>query len=120
ARRPGPLCHPQGRQGALEAAPPGMVLLKDEGNLLPLDKGKIKSIAVIGPDAYPAQPVGGGSGAVQPFVGVSFLEGIATYLGAGAKVYYAAGVPTLDEMAGLTKFTTEANGGQAGLNAEFF
>lgn len=108
-----------GDQVALEGARSGMVLLKNDG-LLPLDKGKIKSIAVIGPDAYPVQPVGGGSGAVQPFVGVSFLEGIATYLGAGAKVYYAAGVPTLDEMAGLTKFTTEANGGQAGLNAEFF
>ncbi len=110
----------EGDQVALEGARSGMVLLKNDGNLLPLDKGKIKSIAVIGPDAYPAQPVGGGSGAVQPFAAVSFLEGIANYLGAGAKVYYAAGVPTLDEMAGLTKFTTEANGGQAGLNAEFF
>ena len=109
-----------GDQVALEGARSGMVLLKNDGNLLPLDKGKIKSIAVIGPDAYPAQPVGGGSGAVQPFASVSFLEGIANYLGAGAKVYYAVGVPTLDEMAGLTKFTTEASGGQAGLNAEFF
>jgi len=110
----------EGDQVALEGARSGMVLLKNDGNLLPLDKGKIKSIAVIGPDAYPAQPVGGGSGAVQPFAAVSFLEGIANYLGAGAKVYYAAGVPTLDEMAGLTKFTTEASGGPAGLNAEFF
>jgi beta-glucosidase len=110
----------EGDQVALEGARSGMVLLKNDGNLLPLDKGEIKSIAVIGPDAYPAQPVGGGSGAVQPFAAVSFLEGIANHLGAGAKVYYAAGVPTLDEMAGLTKFTTEANGRQAGLNAEFF
>lgn len=110
----------QGDQVALEGARSGMVLLKNDGGLLPLDKGKIKTIAVIGPDAYPAQPVGGGSGAVQPFAAVSFLEGLANYLGAGAKVYYAAGVPTLEEMAGLTKFTTEASGGQAGLNAEFF
>ncbi len=110
----------EGHQVALEGARSGMVLLKNDGDLLPLDKGKIKTIAVIGPDAYPAQPVGGGSGAVQPFAAVSFLEGLANYLGAGAKVYYAAGVPTLEEMAGLTKFTTEASGGQAGLNAEFF
>ena len=110
----------EGDQVALEGARSGMVLLKNDGNLLPLDKGKIKSIAVIGPDAYPAQPVGGGSGAVQPFAAVSFLEGIANYVGAGAKVYYAAGVPTLDEMAGLTKFTAAASGGPAGLNAEFF
>jgi beta-glucosidase len=109
-----------GDQVALEGARSGMVLLKNDGNLLPLDKGKIKSIAVIGPDAHPAQPVGGGSGAVQPFVAVSFLEGIAHYLGAGAKVYYAAGIPTLDEMAKQTKFTIEASGGQSGLKAEFF
>jgi beta-glucosidase len=115
-----PLFNPQGRQVALEAARSGMVLLKNEGNLLPLDKGKIKSIAVIGPDAYPAQPVGGGSGAVQPFVAVSFLEGITNYLGSGASVYYKSGVPALEEMAKQTRFTTEASGGKAGLKAEYF
>ncbi len=109
-----------GHEVALDAARAGMVLLKNDGNLLPLDKGRIKSIAVIGPDAYPAQPVGGGSGEVRPFAAVSFLEGIADYLGAGAKVYYAAGVPTLAEMAGQTQFTTDATGTQAGLKAEFF
>ena len=51
---------------------------------------------------------------------VSFLEGIASSLGAGAKVYYAAGLPTLDEMAERTKFTTEAGGGTPGLKAEFY
>lgn len=110
----------EGRQVGLEGARSGMVLLKNDGDLLPLDKGKLRSIAVIGPDAYPAQPVGGGSGAVQPFVAVSFLEGIANYLGTGAKVYYAAGLPTLDEMAERTKFTTAASGGKPGLNTEFF
>lgn len=115
-----PRFNAEGRQVALEAARSGIVLLKNGGNLLPLDKGRIKSIAVIGPDAYPAQPVGGGSGAVQPFVAVSFLEGIANYLGTGAKVYYESGVPTLEEMADRTKFTTEASGGKRGLKAEFF
>jgi beta-glucosidase len=109
-----------GDQVALEGARSGMVLLKNDNNLLPLDKGKIKSIAVIGPDAHPGRPVGGGSGEVQPFATVSFLQGIANYLGAGAKVYYAAGIPTLEEMAGQTKFTTEASGGEAGLKAEFY
>jgi beta-glucosidase len=79
----------EGDQVALEGARSGMVLLKNDGGMLPLDKAKIESIAVIGPDAYPAQPVGGGSGAVQPFVGASFLEGIASYLDAGTKVDYA-------------------------------
>src|ERR1700683_2438038 len=56
-----PLLNEAGGTVALEAARSGMVLLKNDGNLLPLDKTKIKSIAVIGPDAYPAQPVGIGS-----------------------------------------------------------
>ena len=114
------LLNTDARPVALEASRSGMVLLKNDGNLLPLDKGRIKSIAVIGPDAYPAQPVGGGSGEVRPYSAVSFLEGITNDLGSGAKVYYAAGLPTLNEMAGRTHFTTEASGGQAGLKAEFF
>ena len=109
----------EGRQAALEAARSGMVLLKNEGNLLPFDKSRIKSIAVIGPDAFPGQPVGGGSAEVKPFINVSFLEGIANYLGGGAKVYYEPGVPSLEDIAGNTHFTTEANGGRAGLKAEF-
>ncbi|HKC11738.1 MAG TPA: glycoside hydrolase family 3 N-terminal domain-containing protein, partial [Vicinamibacteria bacterium] len=52
-----PRYNPQGRQVALAAAGESMVLLKNEGSLLPLGKGKIKSLAIIGPDAYPAVPV---------------------------------------------------------------
>src|SRR5438067_3777653 len=63
----------QGRQVALQSAREGMVLLKNDSSLLPLDKTRIKSIAVIGPDAYPAVPDGGGSARVQPFAAVSFL-----------------------------------------------
>ena len=114
------LLNGDGRQVALEAARSGMVLLKNERNLLPLDKGRIKSIAVIGPDAWPAQPVGGGSGEVHPFWPVSFLEGISNYLGGGTKIYYAPGLPSLNDMAGLTPFTTESSGGEPGLKAEFF
>lgn len=115
-----PLLNLAGKQTALEAARSGMVLLKNEGNLLPLGKGSIKSIAVIGPDAYPAQPGGGGSAEAKPFTPVSYLEGIVNYLGGSAKVYYSPGIPTLEEMAKQTEFTTEAAGGKKGLNAEFF
>jgi beta-glucosidase len=109
-----------GNQVALEAARSGMVLLKNDGNLLPLEKGSIKSIAVIGPDAYPAQPGGGGSAEAKPFTPVSYLEGIEDYLGNSAKVYYSPGIPTLDEMSKQTEFTTQATGGQKGLKTELF
>src|SRR5262249_18429709 len=39
-----PLFPAEGRQLALEAARGSMVLLKNQGGLLPLDKGKIKSV----------------------------------------------------------------------------
>src|SRR6267378_4025371 len=89
-----PRYNQQGRQAALQAARESMVLLKNEQSLLPLGKSKIKSIAVIGPDAYPAVPVGGGSARVQPFAAVSFLEGLGNYSGTAVPVYYDRGVPT--------------------------
>jgi beta-glucosidase len=115
-----PRFNQQGRQVALSAARESLVLLKNEGALLPLNKGKIKSILVVGPDAYPAVPVGGGSARVEPFSAVSFLEGISNYLGTDVQVHYARGIPTFAEMAEATVFTTAAANGQPGLNAEYF
>jgi beta-glucosidase len=115
-----PLFIPEGRQVTLEAARSSMVLLKNDGGLLPLDKGRVKSIAVIGPDAYPAQPDGGGSAEAKPFTAVSYLEGIVNYLGNSAEVYYERGIPSLEEMAKQTQFMTEATGGQRGLKAELY
>jgi len=66
-----------------------MVLLKNSGNLLPLDKNKIKTIAVIGHNAYPAVIGGGGSSLTKPFNSVSYLEGISNYLGTSARVLCA-------------------------------
>jgi beta-glucosidase len=115
-----PRYNPQGRRAALEAAREGIVLLKNDGNLLPLDQGKIKSVAVIGPNAYPAVPLGGGSGRTEPFAAVSLLEGLSRHLDGAASVYYARGLPSLAEMAAATRFTTAAAGGQPGLRAEYF
>src|SRR6202167_5234940 len=115
-----PKLNPEGRRVSLEAARAGMFLLKNESNLLPLDKGKIHSIAVIGPDGYPAVPGGGGSAEAKPFTPVSYLEGVANYLGSGTQVYYERGLPTFDEIANHTEFTTEATGVRPGLKTEFF
>ena len=110
----------QGRQVALQSAREGMVLLKNDSSLLPLDKTRIKSIAVIGPDAYPAVPDGGGSARVQPFAAVSFLEGISNLLGSNTKVLYSRGIPKLGELANATNFSTAANNGRPGISAEYF
>ncbi len=105
---------------ALDAAREGTVLLKNEGSLLPLDKQKIKSILVVGPDAYPAQPVAGGSGKSIPFSAVSILEGIAGYVGTGATVYYERGLPKMIDFATSTDFSTAAKNGEPGLKLETF
>jgi|GEM_PF-62461 len=115
-----PLYNSAGRELALEAARSGMVLLKNDGGLLPLDKKKIKTVAVIGPDAYPAVIGGGGSSLVSPFHAVSYLEGISDYLGPDVKVLTAADTVPMAEMAAQTEFSTAPAGGSAGLKGEYF
>jgi beta-glucosidase len=108
-----------GRQVALEMARGSMVLLKNSGNLLPLDENKLKTIAVIGPDAYPAVVGGGGSSETKPFNAVSYLEGISNRLGAKVKVLYGVDVPPVDEVFESSDFVTTP-GGESGLKGEYF
>jgi beta-glucosidase len=96
---------------ALETARESMVLLKNDGDLLPLKRQQVKSIAVIGPNAYPAVPVGGGSAHVEPSAAISFLQGLATHLGSGATAYYQRGIATHAELADRTNFQTVENDG---------
>jgi beta-glucosidase-like glycosyl hydrolase len=46
---------PDHRRLALEAAPEGIVLLKNDGGLLPLDRKRVRKLAVIGPNADDAR-----------------------------------------------------------------
>src|SRR5689334_19308875 len=74
---------------ALEAARKSIVLLKNEGRLLPLDRSKLKTLAVIGPNAKGLH-LGGYSR--DPGHGVDVLSGITARAGAGVRVVYAEGV----------------------------
>jgi beta-glucosidase len=73
---------------AAEAARKVIVLLKNDKNLLPLDVTKLKTIAVIGPNAADVH-LGGYSR--DPGYGVSVLDGIKAKVGDKAKVLYAEG-----------------------------
>ncbi len=110
----------EGRVLAREEAEDGMVLLKNDGHLLPLDKSKLKTVAVIGPDAYPAVIGGGGSSLVAPYRSVSYLEGISNYLGPGVKVLTAEDSAPLPEVVENSEFQTSATGGESGLHGEYF
>ena len=109
----------QGREAALQNARESMVLLKNEGGVLPLGPG-VKSILVVGPTAHPAVLGGGGSSQMQPFTSVSFLEGLANRAGAQVQVHYSRGIASLSEMVGATEFRTAEKGGERGVRAEYF
>jgi beta-glucosidase len=83
---------PDQRAVALQGATEGIVLLKNEGGLLPLDTAKIHSIAVIGPNAAVARTGGGGSSLVRPKYSIAPLDGIKTRAGNALQVTYALGV----------------------------
>jgi len=79
---------PEHRKLAIEAARKVIVLLKNDKNLLPLDLTKLKTIAVIGPNAADVH-LGGYSR--DPGYGVSVLDGIRAKAGDKVKVLYAEG-----------------------------
>lgn len=79
---------PEHQQLALKAAHEAIILLKNQEHLLPLDKSRLRKIAVIGPNAADVH-LGGYSN--NPGRGVSILQGIKNKVGAGAEVYYAEG-----------------------------
>ncbi|HXN48079.1 MAG TPA: glycoside hydrolase family 3 N-terminal domain-containing protein [Bryobacteraceae bacterium] len=76
------------RDLAEKTAEKAVVLMKNEGNLLPLDLSKLKTIAVIGPNAADVHIGGYGR---EPGHGVSILDGIRQRVGDAAKVVYAEG-----------------------------
>ncbi|MGD0788880.1 MAG: glycoside hydrolase family 3 C-terminal domain-containing protein [Terracidiphilus sp.] len=115
-----PRYNQQGRLAALQSAREGIVLLKNQGNLLPLDPAKVKTIAVIGPDAFPAIPTAGGSGQIPTFTEVSALKGIGDRLGVNANVVYDRGVPKLSILAVRTGFMQALGKFALGLTVETF
>ncbi len=74
---------------ALKAAQEAMVLLKNEDNILPFDTAKIKTLAIIGPNASGVH-LGGYSSV--PMKGVGILEGFEAFASShNMKIRYAEG-----------------------------
>jgi beta-glucosidase len=115
-----PRYNAQGRAAALQTALEGIVLLKNADGMLPFDRTRIRSIAVIGPNAYPAVPHGGGSVTVVPFHATSLLEGLSDELGTAVDVHYSRGIADLHRIAAATRFSTAAGGDRPGLQVEVF
>lgn len=74
----------------LRSSRASIVLLKNENKLLPLDKKKLKTVGVVGPNANNRKAlVGNYEGTASEYITV--LEGIKEYLGEDVRVYYSEG-----------------------------
>src|SRR5690606_5012718 len=73
-----------------------LVLLKNEQNILPLDKSKLKTIGVIGPNANNRRAlVGNYEGTASRYI--TPLEGIQEYVGDDVRVLYSEGCDLFKE-----------------------
>ncbi|MDE6467727.1 MAG: glycoside hydrolase family 3 C-terminal domain-containing protein, partial [Muribaculaceae bacterium] len=113
-----PMDNPEGAAAALELAREGIVLLKNDGDLLPV-KTDVKRIAVIGPNAN-SYISGGGSSYTFPFHSVSLLDGIRTHAPEGVEILYSPGLPTLPETVQQSVFYSAPGSDVRGLKAEFY
>jgi beta-glucosidase len=77
-------------QLAFETATKGIVLLKNNQNLLPLDRARIKSIALIGEPAKKLQVGALGSPEVPPLHTTELIDGIKNVVGDQVAIHFAA------------------------------
>ncbi|MGC9667516.1 glycoside hydrolase family 3 C-terminal domain-containing protein [Planosporangium sp. 12N6] len=105
---------PAHRQLARRIAEQGSVLLRNEHGVLPLDSGRLRSLAVIGTAAGAGAQIGeGGSGTVVPSELVTPLAGITARAGSGVQVRYAPGTLGTAPLPVVpaTSLTPDAGGG---------
>ncbi len=107
---------PDHRATSLEAAREGIVLLKNEGNALPLSATALKSIAVIGPNAAVARTGGGGSSKVEPVYAVSTLEALKKKLGSTVEIRFAQGCRSAGDINVVPSEALVPAGGQPGVH----
>ncbi len=91
-RKPfGSLNSPEHLAAARRIAGEGMVLLKNDGGVLPIDLAKAKTIAVMGENAIKMMTVGGGSSSLKVRHEYTPLEGIRAAADGKAEVIYERG-----------------------------
>jgi beta-glucosidase len=120
-----PLDDPSSAAVALKIAREGLVLLRNQNDLLPLSKEKVRNLVVLGPNACPAVTGGGGSSQTDAFTSLSLLDAIKSAAGPNIKVSY---IPTWmganpTSSSGFSSkgfFEPRTEDGQRGAKAEYF
>jgi len=113
---------PERRALVREAAAEGIVLLKNEQQILPLQRERLTSIAMIGPNSQVAHITGGGSAQVNAHYAITPFEGIVAKVGDRVQVGYEQGctnyrlLPPLD----MSLLLAGTQGSEHGLTIEYF
>lgn len=113
---------PEHKAVALDVARGGIVLLKNQQNILPLKTSAYRSIAVLGPNADIARTGGGGSSMVVPFSAESPLEGMKRAFPSSA-ISYAIGARLTGDVPSIEPqffFLPDDTLNNNGLQAEYF
>lgn len=107
---------------AVQLAREAIVLLKNDNGTLPLERGAIRRLAVIGPNADVPLMQGGGSAAVVPSALPTPLQSLRRMAGSGIEVLHARGVDNDTMPAALDYRLTSADRGraQAGLHYAYY
>ncbi|WP_456406353.1 glycoside hydrolase family 3 C-terminal domain-containing protein [Caldithrix abyssi] len=107
---------------AVQVAREGMVLLKNDDDLLPLKPEKIRSLVVLGPTAYPTPTSGGGSAFIKPYRTISFYEAIKNTAGSQTQVDFinTERYLSMDRLVEQGRFFVDSDLSEPGLKAIFF
>ena len=87
----GSMCSDEHIEAARKIGEEGIVLLRNERNVLPIDLARVRKIAVIGENAIKKMTVGGGSSSLKAKYELTPLDGIRLRAGSAAEVVYARG-----------------------------
>jgi beta-glucosidase len=113
---------PEHRALARRVAAEGMVLLKNDRGVLPLDRSRLRMLAVIGPNAEVGVFEGGGSSRVSPHYVVHPLEAIRERCGDQVTVVHERGclthmfAPEIDS----ARYAADADENGRGVTVEYF
>ncbi len=110
------------RDIAARAAEEAVVLLKNGEEILPLDTGALRRIAVVGPNAAERRIQGGGSSQVRGGRQISILQAISDFVGQDCEVVHAEGGDNeqFPPAARATMFSADTARAESGLLCEQF
>jgi beta-glucosidase len=113
---------PEHRALIREAAAEGIVLLKNEGDVLPLQREKLNSVAIIGPNAKVARIMAGGSAQVNAHYAITPYDGVVAKLDEPVEIGYELGCPNHKQLPqfDMDQLLAGVEGNEHGWRTDYF